>query len=613
MTGPSQEEAKTLAMPPPATFDQSIFRQLWTLANAIRRTPGRGPLYLIVGGLVVVILATGVAQVVLNAWNGPFYDAIEHRQLGAFLHQILVFFEIAAVLLVLNVSQTGLNQALKVKLRQLATLDLIGNWMTQKRAARITRAGEIGVNPDQRIHEDARHLTEVSTDLGVGLLQSSILLVSFVGVLWQLSKTVVLHVDGGAFTIPGYLVWAALVYAATGSLLSWRVGRPLVALQATRYAREADLRVALVRGSEQADGIALNGGEADERKLIETDLANVLAVMRRIVMATVGLTTVTASYGWVALVVPILVAAPAYFGGSLTFGELMMVVGAFNQVQQALRWFVDNTGVIADWRATLLRVMNFRQALLDLDHFEQGVDRFERREHPGKGMALDDLIVMNFNGWADLSERHVEIAPGERVLIVGKPGAGKSTLFLSLAGIWNWGSGRISLPPAQSMMFLSQRPFIPTGSLREILSYPSAGHVHSDAEIAAVLKRIGLEQLTGALDRVHRWDRELIVGEQQRLAFARILLHKPDWIVSDEAFDMIDDGNRSIILSLFSNELAKTTVVSIGGSASGNGFYQRIIHLIGHAGQPPERADEPEGKPAERPAEGPVAALREAV
>jgi putative ATP-binding cassette transporter len=596
-------------MPPPATFDQSLFRQLWTLGNAIRHTPGHGPLYLIVGGLVVVILATGGAQVVLNAWNGPFYDAIEHRQLGAFLRQIIVFFEIAAVLLVLNVSQTGLNQALKVKLRQLATLDLIGNWMTQKRAARITRAGEIGVNPDQRIHEDARHLTEVSTDLGVGLLQSSILLISFVGVLWQLSRTVVFHIDGGHFTIPGYLVWAALIYAATGSLLSWRVGRPLVALQAMRYAREADLRVALVRGNEQADGIALNGGEADERRMIEGELENVLVVMRKIVLATIGLTTVTASYGWVALIVPIVVAAPAYFGGSLSFGELMMVVGAFNQVQQALRWFVDNTGVIADWRATLLRVMNFRQALLDLDHFEQGIERFERREHPGKGLALDNLVIMNFNGWAELSEPHVDIAPGEHVLIVGKPGAGKSTLFLSIAGLWNWGSGRISLPPAQSMMFLSQRPFIPNGSLREILSYPSAGRAHSDAEIVAALKRTGLEQLTGALDRVHRWDRELIVEEQQKLAFARILLNKPEWIVSDEALDMIDDGNRSIILSLFSSELAKTTLVSIGGSSSGNGFYPRVLHLYGHAGPPPKRTGEQADQP---PAPEPAVPMRKA-
>ncbi len=353
-------------------------------------------------------------------------------------------------------------------------------------------------------------------------------------------------------------------------------------LETTRYAREADLRFALVRGAEQADGIALNNGEIDEQRALELDLGNLLAVLRRIVLATVRLTGVTAAYGWVALVVPIIVAAPGYFDGRLTFGALMMTVGAFNQVQQSLRWFVDNTGAIADWRATLLRVMNFRQALLELDRFEAGVERIERRQDPEGRLAFDDLTVMSFRGRTELSEHHVEIGPGERVVIVGKPGAGKSTLFLAIAGLWSWGTGRISLPPPGDVMFLSQRPFVPTGSLRTVLTYAGSSQPQGDAELTAVLKRVGLGQLSQSLDRVERWDRELSLGEQGRLAFARLLLNRPKWVVCDEALDLMDDANRQIILSIFATELAETAVVSIAGSSSPGNFYTRVVRLVAH-------------------------------
>jgi len=338
----------------------------------MHHTPGRTRLYLLAAALLVVVVLTAVMQVRLNAWNQPFYDAVERRDLEGFIHQLGVFFVIAGILLVLNVAQTGANQLIRVRLRELATRDLIGNWMTDKRAARISRAGEIGVNPDQRIQSDAQTLTEYTTDLGIGLLQSTILLVSFIGVLWLLSKDVVLPIGGRDLAIPGYMVWAALLYAASGSLISWRVGRPLVSLGTDRYAREAEFRAAVVQAAQRAEGIALSNGEAERRRILEASLGSLVAILRQVAFARARLTWVTASYGWVALVFPIIVAAPGYFAGRLTFGELMMVVGAFNQVQTSLRWFVDNTGTIADWRAALLRVMNFRQALLELDGTEAG-------------------------------------------------------------------------------------------------------------------------------------------------------------------------------------------------------------------------------------------------
>lgn len=584
-------KATQAAMPgSPQAFDDNVFRQGRLLFGAIRRTEGHGALYLLAGGIIAVILATAGMQVVLNAWNSPFYEAIEKRDLAGFLHQLRVFFQIAAVLLVLNVAQTGLNQFIRVKLRELATRDLIREWMTDRRESRITRAGEIGVNPDQRIAQDASHLTELSTDLGIGLLQSSLLLVSFIGVLWGLSRHVVFKLGGVDIAIPGYMVWAALLYAATGSLFSWQVARPLVRLSANRYAREADLRIALVRGNEQADGIALGGGETEVRGRIEGALGDLVAVMRRIVMATVRLTFVTAGYGWVATVVPIVVAAPAYFSGSLTFGELMVVVGAFNQVQGSLRWFVDNSGAIADWRATLLRVTNFRQALLNLDRFEQGVERIKRDAEPSGYLACNDLVVMNFNIRSALDEPRLTVKPGEHVLCVGGPGSGKSTFFLSLAGLWNWGTGEILLPPPDSMLFLSARPFLPEGKLRDAVTFSARDAKVSDDDLKSLLARVGIGHLAAALDEEGAWDKQLNAGEQERVVLARMILDKPKWVVSDEAIDLTDTETRELVVSLFGKELSGTTFFNISGRETRDSFYSRTIHL--------KAADAPAGKGA---------------
>ena len=310
-------------------------------------SPQRTTLLLLGVAIIAVIGATAFGQVRLNAWNQPFYDALAHKDLRGLLDQLMVFGVIAGGLLVLNVAQAWLNQTTKVKLREWLVCDLFDEWLKPRRAFYLVNAGERGINPDQRIHEDARHLTELTTDLGIGLLQSSLLLGSFIGVLWILSQNVTFHVSGRSFGIPGYMVWCALLYAGTASWLSWLVGRPLIELNSERYAREADLRFALMRLNEHSDSVALYGGEQDEKRRLTAELKNVLRAMRRIVGATTQLTWVTAGYGWLTIIAPIVVASPGYFGGDLSFGALMMVVGAFIQVQQALRWFIDNSSTIS--------------------------------------------------------------------------------------------------------------------------------------------------------------------------------------------------------------------------------------------------------------------------
>ncbi len=391
MTAPSESH-------PPAAVEQKatvasdrLLPQLYTLWRALRASRHWRSVGLLAAGIVLVVCLNAVGQIRLNTWQGAFYDAIEQRAVAAFTAQLLVFLVIAGGLLVLVVAQTWLQQMITVRLREWLAHDLLDQWLAPRRAYLLSFAGEIGVNPDQRIAQDALHLSELTAILGVGLLQSSLLLVSFVGVLWILSANVMFEVGGHSFAIPGYMVWCAIAYALGGSLLAWRVGRPLVSLNAERYQRESDLRFALVRVNEHADGIALHAGEADERRILDEPVDRVIAMMARLAGGIARLTWITSGYGWLAIVAPIIVAAPGYFDGELSFGALMMVVGAFNQVQSSLRWFVDNLAQIADWRATLLRIVSFRDALPGVETIGAETGRIAIVDAGAEKLVLEDL------------------------------------------------------------------------------------------------------------------------------------------------------------------------------------------------------------------------------
>jgi vitamin B12/bleomycin/antimicrobial peptide transport system ATP-binding/permease protein len=563
----------------PAERSESVIAQLSSLLRALATSQYRRRLGLLGAGMVLVICANSAGQIRLNAWQGAFFDAIEQRDLAGFGAQLLVFGLIVSALLVLVVAQTWLREMLKVRLREWLTHDLLDRWLAPRRAYLLAHAGEIGENPDQRVHEDTRHLVDRSTNLAVGLLQGTLLLVSFIGVLWMLSAHVVFSVGEHSFTIPGYMVWCALAYAIGGSWLSWRIGRPLIPLNATRYAREAELRFALVRVSECAEGIALHGGEADERRILDGTVGQVVTAMCNLASRLARLTWVTSGHGWLGIVTPILVAAPGYFGGGLSFGGLMMVIGAFNQVQQSLRWFVENFDEIADWRATLLRVMALRDALAadDMPGGEPG--GIGLREHARGHLEFENLCVAAGGARATLDPARVEVAPGERVLIIAERGSDKSPLFRAMAGLWPWGAGTIHLPPRRSMMFMPQRPYLPLGSLHAAVSYPAEPERFETAEVGAALERVGLDYLVPSLEREQRWDRDLSLDEQQRLAFARLLLHQPRWVLLDDAMGALEEDHRRLVLSLFDAELADAAVISIGRSPAHNGFYSRILHF----------------------------------
>jgi putative ATP-binding cassette transporter len=558
--------------------------QLKVMFDALWASRVRNRLLLFATAIVLVVAATAYGQNRLNAWNKPFYDAIARHDFAQFLRQLGVFGLIAGALLVLNVAQRWLGEMSKVDLRAGLVQDLVHRWMQPGCAAWLAHSGPMGLNPDQRMHEDARHLSELSADLSIGLLQATILLGTFIEVLWALSSRLEFRIAGHEVVISGYMVWAAVVYSVSASLLSIWVGRSLVNRNADHYAREADLRYSLVRVNENFDAIALAAGEAQEERHIKADLEAVLVTMRRLVFGLANLTWVTAGSGWITLVAPIIAAAPLYFSGSITFGGLMLAAGAFMQVQSSSRWFVDNFSTIADWRATLLRVASFRRSLLSSASPPDSQNRIEMRTGPDGTIRIDDLVIAGPAGKITLAERHVELPTGERVLILGGSGMAKNLMFRTLARLWPLGTGSVTLPAAALFMYMPRTAYLPPGTLREVLAYPaSAGDIATE-RLTDLLVRLGLDRLIPVLDTVRRWDQVLSGDDQQCLVFARVAVRRPACLLIDEVLDFLEEETLARVWALLAAELPLTTVIHLGRSANPSARFTRTLHLrTGHA------------------------------
>jgi putative ATP-binding cassette transporter len=588
-------------------YDLSLIFRLKVMFSAFWHSRVRAPVLILSTALIGIILATAYATVILNQWNAPFYDAISRRDLPGFFHQLKIFALIAGMLLLLNVVQAWLNQMTALYMREGLTRDLVDQWLQRKRALRLASSGLIGVNPDQRLHEDARNLAESTTGLVIGLVQSTILLVSFIGVLWELSSGFVFRFGEYAFSIPGYMVWAAIFYAASASVLSQLVGRKLVKLNADRFSKEAELRFALMHANENIPAITAARGEENERGRINTDISAVLAVIKKLAMANVNLTWVSAGYGWLVVVIPIIVAAPAYFSGGLTFGQLMMSVGAFNQVNTALRWYVSNFGPIAEWRATLMRVTDFRQALTTMgDDVDLKETIAYERSAPGT-LTLENVTIatkmdeeVDQCGGFRLHEGSVTIKAGEKVMINGDHNVNRKLLFLAMSELWPCGSGKIGLPPTDDMLFVPQSAYIPGGTLREALAFPAAADTYKNDDVVAALEKAGLHNLVARLDTRARWDKLLDADEQRAIGFARLLLVRPQWMVFDEVLEGMEPEWQSTMMKVL-EAMPDATMIYIGRSdAYIEAFHPRVLHLEALAAKPDESrvADKAPNTPA---------------
>jgi len=579
MTGePRQTRGKGGTASPGA--GRELFSELLSMMAALWASHQRNKVAALFVALVAVVGATAYMQVRLNAWNKPFYDALAHKEAAEFFHQLGVFGALAGILLVLNVAQMWLNQESQLVLRQGLVEDLMGEWLAPRRAFRLTQAGEIGHNPDQRLQQDAQHLTELTTTLGIGLLQSTLLLLSFIGVLWVMSESMALSLGGRPFAVPGYLVWCGLLYAAISSLLSWVVGSPLVGLNAERYAREADFRFELVRANEEIEGITLFGGEDDEKNRLTDVFNTIVAVSSRIVRAVTGLTWVTAGTGWLGIIAPVLFAAPSYFfHAGTSFGELMMVVGAFNQMQGALGWFVNNFSTIADWRATLLRVASFRSVLLAMDKIGAGENRIALEETNDGSIRFEELKVAGPSGCVMLNEGDTTLKAGERVMVAGEE-EHEALLFRALSGLSPWGSGRIARPSPESIVFMPMPGYVPPGTLRSALTYPRRPQGYDERRLAEAFAVVGLEHLMPSLDVEDRWDRRLSDSEKHRLVIARVILLRPQWYIRCGLLTGVEPETLDRLQHLFNRDLIGVGVISIGAGQNERGFFTRTLHLV---------------------------------
>lgn len=566
------------------TVELSFRRQLAIAGESFWASPVRNRILLLAAALLAIILATAYGQILLNRWNAPFYNSLERRDLDAFIVELGNFGKIAGVLLLLNVTQTWLNQMTALYMREGLARNVVDEWLADRRAYRLMMTSPLGVNPDQRLHEDARKLAEMTTSLSIGLVQATILLVSFIGVLWQLSSGFVFHFRDYSFSIPGYMVWGAVAYAGIASLFSQVVGWKLTRLNATRYANEAELRFSLMRANENLEAIALAGGEETERRHIHEKLDAVLRSIRHLAKALTNLTWVTAGFGWLAILVPILIAAPAYFAGTMTFGGLMMAAAAFNQVHSALRWYVDNFGAIADWKAALLRVSALRAALIDMDDGPAEGRIVVVKGEPGRLTLEKVAIASHVDGDCTLDgfrikEANPTISVGERVMINGDQGVNRKLLFSAIAGLWPYGDGRILLPQEDDILFVPQLEYLPEGKLRSVLAYPLASAGFTDEAMVAALHRVGLSRVAGRLDERARWDRLLDKDEQMALAFAGLILRKPRWIVLNDVLEGLEPDTVTTLSGVLA-ELSGSTLIYIGRSGA---FYDtlspNLLHL----------------------------------
>lgn len=557
---------------PPGEIDLPLSRQLRLMSIALK---GSGHFHRAIGlvvAIIAVILATAYGQIALNQWNVPFYNAIENRDLQGFLDQLKVFAGIAGAMLLLNVSQTSLDKYLSLSVREGITRDLVRQWMADRRAFRLAGAGLIGVNPDQRLQEDARVLAEMTTSLSVGIVQAGIQLASFIGVLWVVSSDFALTFKGNTYFLPGYMVWAALIYSGTASLLIWLVGRRLVGLNAERYAREAEYRTALMRTSEHLVAIALARAEPREERWIEGRFDRLLETLRDIIRAQIGLKWVSSGYGWLTQVVPIIIASPMYFSGKISFGGLMMAVSAFNHVIAALRWYMDNFSSIAIWRATLLRVSSFRLALEEMDAVADKNPALVRVTDPTGRITLEKLETHPSGEGASevygarTTTGTIVIEPGEKVLFNGDGTANHRSLFLALAGLLPSASGTIALPPSQDVMFIQNDAYLPEGSLKEVLAYPDRPSKAQEKAMMEALKAVGLQRLATSLDQEARWHRILEDDDRARLLFANILVRQPACLVMEDILDGLEaETARSLMEALMG--AGKRTILYFGHSA----------------------------------------------
>ena len=537
----------------------------------------------LLAAIVLLNLGAVYMLVLLNDWNRLFYDALQNKDAGVFWAQLGRFTYLAFAFILIAVYKFYLTQLLEMRWRAWMTGHYLERWLAHQTFYKLELArfapkhgnGGSPDNPDQRIQEDVGQFTSYTVSLTMGLLNAVVTLLSFVGILWSLSGNFAFTLGGQAFDIPGFMVWAAVLYSVAGSVASHYIGRPQIRLNFEQQRREADFRHHMVRVREYSESIALDRGEPAERVQLERRFAGVLRNFLALLKAQKNLTWFTVGFGQAAVVFPFIVAAPRFFSGAIQLGELMQIASAFGQVQGSLSWFVDNYSSLATWRATTDRLTSFEEAMTTAATANPALTATN-------SIAIDstDLTIALPTGDTLLAGAVLHARGGERILLSGPSGSGKSTLFRTLAGIWPFAQGHLERPA--DAMFIPQRPYFPNGPLRDALAYPEPASHYADAALQQALHEALLPQLASQLDLADAWSQKLSGGEQQRLAIARVLLKKPQWVFADEATSALDAAAETTLYQRLLALVAERQggLVSIAHRPSVAAFHTRQWVLV---------------------------------
>ena len=559
----------------------STLALIWRLARPYFVSEDRWAGRILLGAIIAIELSTVAINVMLNQWNNRFYNALQERNWDNFVWELLFFCALAAAFIVLAVYQLYLNQWLQIRWRRWLTRQYLDRWLANANHYRMQLLGDAADNPDQRISEDINLFIERTLTITVGLLSAIVTLFSFVVILWSLSAAAPLHLFGTSVAIPGYLVWAALLYAIVGTTLTHLVGWPLVGLNFRQQRFEADFRFNLVRVRENSEQIALLRGETDEREQLLDRFGRLVSNFMQIMLRTKQLTFLTASYTQVSTIFPFIVIGPAYFAGTIQLGGLMQTASAFSSVQTALSFFVNAYRQLAEWRAVIARLDGFNIAVESAQAAATATPGIDVAPHAGKdAIRIEDLVVRLPQGGALVAADDLLISAGERVLVTGASGAGKSTLFRAIAGTWPFGAGTIHIPKGAKVMTVPQRPYFSIGTLAAAITYPAEPGTFSAEALAEVITAVGLPALATRLTEEAHWNRMLSLGEQQRLGIARAILQAPDYLFLDEATASLDEAGEAAIYRLLEERLKRTTIVSIGHRSTLSAFHGRGVALV---------------------------------
>ncbi len=558
-----------------------MLRGAWKIARTYWFSEEKWSAWLLLSSVIALNLVLVYITVQLNLWQGSFYEAIQNFNYDGFLRIMEQYALLGVLFIVVKGYQIYARMFLHMRWRRWLTERYLSAWLKKKSYYRLQlMAGNATDNPDQRISEDVELFVMLTLRLSVDFLQDVVTVFSFVIILWNLSGVFYLPVGDQQIPVYGYLVWLALAYAAVGTYWTLQVGRPLVRLDYDQQRYEADFRFSLVRVREHAESIALYSGEDNEKKNSMKHFNQIVVNFIKIIDVRKKLMWLTTGYSKISVIFSALIASPLYFRGQIHFGQMFQIIDAYNHVQVGFSFIIDSFTQLAQWRAVINRLNNFLTFLEAVQTEEGSHTEMVFRQHQAD-LCLEGVNVFQPNGQKLVQDLTLKLPGGQRLLITGPSGCGKSTLLRTLAGIWPYASGSIRLPRTAKLMFVPQKSYMPINTLREVLLYPGLAHPIHDADLQAILAACRLKHLTDRLDEYQDWGQALSLGEQQRMAFARALLQKPDWLFLDEATSALDETTEQTVYRLAVKTLTKTTIISVGHRSTLVNYHHNRLLLGG--------------------------------